>query len=46
MQTTFWLENLQGRDHSEDLGVDGKIILKWNLGKYGGRGGLDASGSG
>jgi hypothetical protein len=23
----FWLENLKGRDNSEDLGVDGKIIL-------------------
>jgi hypothetical protein len=22
----FWSENLKGRDHSEDLGVDGKII--------------------
>jgi hypothetical protein len=20
-----WLENLKGRDHSEDLGIDGKI---------------------
>jgi hypothetical protein len=24
-----WYENLNARDHSEDLGVDGKIILKW-----------------
>jgi hypothetical protein len=23
----FWLENLKGKDHVEDLGVDGKIIL-------------------
>jgi hypothetical protein len=22
-------ENLKGRNHSEDLGVDGKIILGW-----------------
>jgi hypothetical protein len=25
--------NLKGRDHSEDLHVDGKIILEWILGK-------------
>jgi len=30
-----WSENLKGKDHSEDLGVDGKIILQWNLGKQG-----------
>jgi len=23
MHTKFWLENLKGRDNSEDLGVDG-----------------------
>jgi hypothetical protein len=23
----------EGRDHSEDLGIDKKIILKWILGK-------------
>jgi len=23
-----WSKNLKGRDHSEDLGVDGKIILE------------------
>jgi hypothetical protein len=28
---------LKGRDHVEYLGVDGKIILEWILGKYGGR---------
>jgi len=27
------LENLKGRDHSKDLGIDGKIILDWILGK-------------
>jgi len=26
MHTKFWSENLKGRDHSEDLGVDGKVI--------------------
>jgi len=29
-----WLENLKGRDHSEDLGEDEKIILEWILGNY------------
>jgi len=37
MNTIFWLENLMGRVHSEELGVDGSIILEWNLGKYGGK---------
>jgi len=32
MHTKFWFENLKGKDHSEDLGVDGKIILKWIIG--------------
>jgi hypothetical protein len=31
MHTKFWSENKKGRDHSEDLGVDGKIILEWIL---------------
>jgi hypothetical protein len=38
----FWLENVQGRDHLEDIVVDGKM-LQCILGKWGG---LDASGSG
>jgi hypothetical protein len=25
------------RDHSEDIGIDGKIILEWILGKEGGK---------
>jgi len=33
MHTIFWLEGLKGRHHSEDLGVDGRIILEWILGK-------------
>jgi hypothetical protein len=32
MHTVFWLEILKGGDHSEDLCVDGRIILKWILG--------------
>jgi len=27
---------LKGRDHSEDLCVGRRIILEWNLGKWGG----------
>jgi hypothetical protein len=34
--TKFWLENLKGRDHLEDLGIGGKIILEWISEKYGG----------
>jgi hypothetical protein len=30
MHRVFWLANVQGRDHLEDLGVDGKIILGWS----------------
>jgi hypothetical protein len=26
--TKFWSENLKGRDHLEDVGVDGRIILE------------------
>jgi len=25
-RTMFWLEHLKGRDHAENLGVDGTII--------------------
>jgi len=28
VHTVFWLEKPKGRDHSEDLGVDWKIILE------------------
>jgi hypothetical protein len=27
--TEFWWGNLRERDHFEDSGVDGRIILKW-----------------
>jgi len=33
MHIKFWLKNVKGGDHSEDLGIDGKIILHWILGK-------------
>jgi hypothetical protein len=28
MHTKFWSENLDGRDHMEDLGIEGRIILE------------------
>jgi hypothetical protein len=28
--TKCWLGSLKRRDHSEDLGVDKRIILKWD----------------
>jgi len=31
IRTIFWLENLNGRNHSVDLAVAGWIILKWML---------------
>jgi hypothetical protein len=34
--TIFWSENLNGEDNLEDLGVDGKTVLEWILGKKGG----------
>jgi hypothetical protein len=46
MHVKFWSENLKGRDHSEHIGIDGKIILERILGNRFGRHGLDASGSG
>jgi hypothetical protein len=33
MHTIFWFEKLEGRDHSEDRRVDGKIILEWISGE-------------
>jgi hypothetical protein len=33
MHKIFWLENLKGKDHSEDLGIDGRIISELLLGK-------------
>jgi hypothetical protein len=36
IRTKLFSENLEIRDHSEDLGVDGKMLLEWILGKYGG----------
>jgi len=36
MHREFWLENLKWKRPHEDLGVEGKIILEWILGKQGG----------
>jgi hypothetical protein len=29
----YWLGSLKGRVYSEDIDVDGRIILKWIVGK-------------
>ena len=40
MRTGFWWRNLRERGNLEDLGVDGKIILKWIFLKWAGEGGM------
>ena len=34
MHTGFWWGNLRKGDHLQDLGVDGRIILKWIFKKW------------
>jgi len=34
MHRILWFENMKGRDCSEHLGIDGKIILGWISGKH------------
>jgi hypothetical protein len=33
MYTRFWWGNLRERDHLEDPGGDGRIILRWSFSK-------------
>jgi hypothetical protein len=35
MRTKLWSENVKGRDHSENLGVDGRVVFKWILSEIG-----------
>jgi len=37
----FWWRNLKERDHLDEPGVDGRIILKWILKMWDGGHGLD-----
>jgi len=39
--TEFWWGNLRGRDHLEDPGIDGRVILRWIFRKWDGGNGLD-----
>jgi hypothetical protein len=46
MLAKFYLENLNGREQVEDLGVDGRVILNWIIGNRVGGCGLDSCGLG
>ena len=39
MRTGFWWVDLRERDHMEDTGMDGMIILKWIFTQF--DGGMD-----
>jgi len=39
--TRFWWGNLWERNHLEDPGIDGRLILKWTFRKWNGGGGMD-----
>jgi len=34
VHTEFWWWDLRERDHLEDLGIDGSILLKWIFKKW------------
>ena len=38
MHTGFWLGNLRERDHLEEPGLDGRIILRWIFREWDGGG--------
>jgi len=38
VHTGLWWGNLRERDHLEDSGVDGRVILKWVFEKWNGGG--------
>jgi hypothetical protein len=44
--TGFWWGNLRVRDHLEDPGIDGRIILRWIFRKWDRGHGLNRYGSG
>jgi len=37
VQAGFWWQDLRKRDHLEELGVEGKAILKWIFKKWDGK---------
>jgi hypothetical protein len=37
MYTQLWLENLKGRDHSEDIDIHRRITVDWIVKKQPGR---------
>jgi hypothetical protein len=34
VHTEFWWRNLRERDHMEDPGESGRVILRWNIRKW------------